>query len=383
MKKFIKGVESCAEQLANLPTADQTIFSDLSRTTSAPKKKRKRAKKPARKQIQAKKFFLTFPQCDVEPQVALNNLIFKYPCTWAIVSRETHQDGTPHLHIVVNLKQKLITRDPNIWDFIVGKHGNYQVAKHILKVVKYVTKDGNYVSHLIDPPTWIKSHQTKNGASFELVAKLMKEGKSLEELDDLHPGMIAQNLSKLRKYEQFLTSKKRKLSSKQLQKWNPIPIQNLDQDFRTLGIWLNNNLHPGSPRHFKQKQLWLWGTTNLGKTSLVMKLMNYFRIYMIPMDVRHLDDYEDDDYDLLVMDEYKGQKSITWMNGFTQGGHFPIHRRYSGTIKKKNLPIIVLSNYSVEQAYSKVNMYNPERLIPLKTRFEIINVNKFIDLKIK
>ncbi len=104
---------------------------------------------------------------------------------------------------------------------------------------------------------------------------------------------------------------------------------------------------------------------------------------MIPMDVRHLDDYEDDDYDLLVMDEYKGQKSITWMNGFTQGGHFPIHRRYSGTIKKKNLPIIVLSNYSVEQAYSKVNMYNPERLIPLKTRFEIINVNKFIDLKIK
>ncbi len=104
---------------------------------------------------------------------------------------------------------------------------------------------------------------------------------------------------------------------------------------------------------------------------------------MIPMDVRHLDDYEDDDYDLLVMDEFKGQKSITWMNGFTQGNHFPIHRRYSGTIKKKNLPVIVLSNYSIEGAYEKVNMYNPERLQSLKNRFEVINVNKFINLKIK
>ncbi len=347
------------------------------------KKVKKKRKRTARKQIQAKKFFLTFPQCNVEPTLALNRLIFKHKCQWAVVSQENHLDGTPHLHIVLNLKETLITRDPNIWDFIAEKHGNYQVAKHILKVVKYVTKDGNYVSHHIDVPTWIKSHQTKNGASFELVATLMKEGKSLEELDDLHPGMIARNLVKLRKYEQFLTSKRRKIASKELQQWKALDIGNLDLDFRILGIWMNNNLHPGSPRHFKQKQLWVWGNSNLGKTSMIMKLMTFFRTYMIPMDVRHLDDYEDDDYDLLVMDEFKGQKSITWMNGFTQGGHFPIHRRYNGTIKKKNLPVIVLSNYSIEGAYEKVNMYNPERLQSLKNRFEVINVNKFIDLKIK
>ncbi len=96
------------------------------------------------------------------------------------------------------------------------------------------------------------------------------------------------------------------------------------------------------------------------------------------MDVRHLDDYDDKDYDLIVMDEFKGQKSITWMNGFTQGSPFPIHRRYEGTIKKKNLPVIVLSNYSIEGAYEKVNMFNPERLNSLKNRFEVVNVLKFI-----
>ncbi len=98
------------------------------------------------------------------------------------------------------------------------------------------------------------------------------------------------------------------------------------------------------------------------------------------MDVRHLDDYDDNDYDLVVMDEFKGQKSITWMNGFTQGSHFPIHRRYEGIMKIKNIPIIVLSNYSIEGAYEKVNMFNPERLNSLKNRFEVVNVVKFINV---
>ncbi len=361
-----------------LSKEEETIFSTKSRTKNT---KRKRSKK-VNKQIQGKKFFLTFPQCSVDPKLALTRLTFKYPCIWAIVSQESHLDGTPHLHVVFNLKDKAIFTDPNRWDFIAMKHGNYQIAKHILKVVKYVTKDGNYESYKIDVPTWLMSHQTKNGASFELVASLMKAGNSLEQIDDLHPGMVARNLVKLQKYDKFLLSKKRKLASAELKQWRALDISALDQDFRLLGIWMNNNLH-GSPRLFKQKQLWLWGNTNLGKTSMVMKLMKYFRTYMIPTDVSHLDDYHDDDYDLLVMDEYKGQKSITWLNGFAQGSHFPVHRRYSGTMKIKNLPLIVLSNYSIEQAYDKVNMYNPERLFPLKSRFEVINVLKFIDLKIK
>ncbi len=97
-----------------------------------------------------------------------------------------------------------------------------------------------------------------------------------------------------------------------------------------------------------------------------------------------MDEYEDADYDLVIIDEFKAQKSITWMNGFVQGGlPFPIERRYCGTRKEKNLPVIVLSNYSIEGAYEKVNMFNPERLNSLKERFEVVNVVKFIDLKIK
>ncbi len=120
--------------------------------------------------------------------------------------------------------------------------------------------------------------------------------------------------------------------------------------------------------------------TNLGKTGLVMKLAKFFRIYWVPLDSHYLDDYEDSGYDLVVFDEYKGQKSITWMNSFVQGSPFPVNRRYHSTIKEKNIPVIVLSNYSIEQAYDKVHMLNPLRLDTIRSRFQVEQVCSFIKL---
>ncbi len=104
------------------------------------------------------------------------------------------------------------------------------------------------------------------------------------------------------------------------------------------------------------------------------------RIYWVPLDTAHLDDYCDEDYDIVVFDEFKGQKSITFMNSFIQGTPYLVYRRYRSYLKTKNLPVIVLSNYSIDEAYSKVHMFNPERLIPLKKRFKCINVKKFINI---
>ncbi len=345
-----------------------------------PKKKRKKSHKKSRKRIQAHKFFLTFPQCEVEPFQALNRVLLKYPnLKWIIVAREKHETKGNHLHIIFWLKNIERYRDVNHWDWIVGKHGNYQIVRNVVKVVKYVTKHPDYVTHGIDVPTWLKSHLTKNGASFELVAKLMQEGVSLEALDELHPGMVARNLQKLEKYEQFLQSKKRKAEAKTLAVWDALDIGAMDLDFRSLGLWLNKNLN-GRRRPMKMKQLWLWGSTNLGKTTLVLHLMKTHRTYWVPLDIGHLDDYDDADYDLIIFDEFKGQKSITFMNSFIQGTPYLVYRRFRSYLKTKNLPVIVLSNYSIQEAYSKVHMYNPERLTPLKERFNCINVKKFINI---
>ncbi len=102
----------------------------------------------------------------------------------------------------------------------------------------------------------------------------------------------------------------------------------------------------------------------------------------MPLDTHYLDDYDDSEWDLIMFDEFKGQKTIRWLNGFVEGSPFPVLRRYHSTIKKKNLPVIVLSNYSIEEAYSKVNMFHPERLDTVRTRFQVEQVQKFIKVNI-
>ncbi len=327
------------------------------------------------------KFFLTFPKCEVSPNLALTRVIFKHTdLKWIVCSQEKHLDGSNHLHLCIWLKKKISYRDPNYWDFIAKKHGNYQVARDIVHVLKYVTKHNNYVSHGIDVQSYLKSKKSKKGLSFEWAAAQMKAGASIEDLDEENPAIVLQNLRKLQDYQRFLNRKKRKLAGSNLTAWTPIDLLSLPQDFRSLGAWLNSNL--GSPRIFKQKQLWIYGGTNLGKTSLMMSLMKYFRIYLVPLDCRYLDDYDDAEYDLIMFDEFKGQKTIRWLNGFVEGSPFPVLRRYNSTIKNKNLPVIVLSNYSIEESYSKVNMFHPMRLDTVRTRFQVEEVRKFINVNI-
>ncbi len=112
MKKFKKTVGAVPIVLTE---EEKTIFSDHSRTKGAKKVKRKRSKKVNR-QISGKKFFLTFPKCKVEPKVALQNLIFRYPCKWAVVSQENHLDGTPHIHAAFWLKNQVRYTDPKYLD---------------------------------------------------------------------------------------------------------------------------------------------------------------------------------------------------------------------------------------------------------------------------
>lgn len=62
-----------------------------------------------------------------------------------IVARELHEDGNPHIHAWILLDKKVNIGDPTIFD-IDGSHPNMQGAKSNIAVMKYVTKDGDYIS---------------------------------------------------------------------------------------------------------------------------------------------------------------------------------------------------------------------------------------------
>jgi hypothetical protein len=73
------------------------------------------------------------------------NLVNKFhPRSW-IISCEDHENGEPHYHVYLHLEKRLDTQDPLVFDQF-GVHPNIQLIKKIPAWIKYVTKDGDFVS---------------------------------------------------------------------------------------------------------------------------------------------------------------------------------------------------------------------------------------------
>lgn len=110
-----------------------------------------RAPRAAGFRLSAKNLLLTWPQCPVDKEDALNQLrnYFPYENVIAIVvGRELHADGNPHLHAYVSLRTKCNIRNSSALD-LRGEpgqvyHGNYQAARSGKAAYDYVVKDGDY-----------------------------------------------------------------------------------------------------------------------------------------------------------------------------------------------------------------------------------------------
>ncbi len=83
-----------------------------------------------------------------------------------------------------------------------------------------------------------------------------------------------------------------------------------------------------------------------------MQLSKCLRIYRVPRNEWD-DDWSDKAYDLAVIDEYRGWKTIDWINMFAEGSPMPLKRRgVSDVLKLHKIPMIVCSNQSIFEAYN-------------------------------
>lgn len=114
----------------------------------------------------------------------------------------------------------------------------------------------------------------------------------------------------------------------------------------------------------------------------MLTLEQYLSIYWIPIDEEFYDEWIDHHYDLAVLDEFKGQKTVQWLNRFLQGGPMSIRKKGSQGRKTQNIPVIILSNFSLEECYPKVAENNSGRLDTLKERLQLVPVTEFIETAI-
>jgi len=276
----------------------------------------------------------------------------KFDVEYAVVAEEAHEDGTPHLHAIIRFKQSLTTRDCNFFDFVGGKHGNLKkILRTEWRVVAYVVKAGRWVAtNGFDPVAFVKAGQKKGSTKADMIATAILEDSTvtLQAITKTHPGYVMMNMQKI---QSFLQKVRLWTAKEETTIWTPLPLPPGVSTFNSTIIeWLNKNIC--QKREFKQKQLYIWGSVGVGKTHMINLLSKLIRIYHIPKNEDWDDLYEDGLYHLAVLDEFKRQKTRSYLLEWLQGSTMILKRKgLCPLIKSCNVPTIILGNYSLDVLY--------------------------------
>lgn len=97
-------------------------------------------------ELHSSQLFLTYPQCNLDKQVAYDILFLKFNPTEIVVAHELHQNGDSHLHAYLRLPAAVRTKDPTYFD-LPPFHGNYQGCRSSKNVLRYCTKEEDYIAN--------------------------------------------------------------------------------------------------------------------------------------------------------------------------------------------------------------------------------------------
>jgi len=320
--------------------------------------------------FQASNLFLTYPQNETPPQTAMDNLKLKFAdkLDWAVVAQEPHKDQANHLHLLIKLKAKERYRSSNQADLdtLAGAHGNYQTARNITDVLKYVTKHGNYVQFNIVVDEYLKARANKKSSkSFRIGTQLLEDPLMVDSIVKEYPGFMILHGKHVDEFANRVLTMRMKEVAK---KWTAFETTLLPSPQKEIAEWCNTALGTGpadvedppdppvrvNAIALKMKHLWLYGPTGGGKSTLVEKLIDLgVRVYKVPRDEEFYDTYMDGCYDLAVIDEFKAQKRLQWLNGWLDGTSVHLRKKGSQYLKKQPLYTMILSNYTPGGCYSK------------------------------
>lgn len=331
--------------------------------------------------LQCKSIFITFPQCETEPQIALERIKAsdKTKHCKAVIAQENHQDGNKHLHLYLEFPKSFNIRDSKYFDFICAKHGNLQKVKCKEAVLAYVTKENRWISHEIDVPgilqAWKikgeKKRKRENQTKSHKIYEYLKNGSSYQDLlknDELGSFLVLHSAKVQKIAHEFRMMQEKEKREQEKPKYLHFIMNDMEYDMLA-------NLP------FKSKQFWIWGPPNTGKSTFIRKLeesgLNGFQIPTNGDFAR----WDDSQWDFAYIDEFKGQLTIQFLNEFLQGSKMYLSGKYviGGAMKNKNVPVFILSNYTPEEVYHKKTSRDLE---PLLTRLRVIELKSFNDYTI-
>lgn len=329
--------------------------------------------------LDAKQIFLTIPQTEITKEIAYNRLLEHYrdKINCFIVSTELHKDEGRHLHLYISFKDRLQTKRQDIFDFIGDKHPNIQSCRSPNNVIKYVIKDGDYISYNIDVGKHMKnieehSVRQNKGTFYSLsveIKECIKKGKiSLKDLNEKYGELFIKYNEHIKKYIRFCEDME---NMEETEKYYEDFFKNIQfNEIQNHILSLIDNKIDNRKIH------WIYDKNgNSGKSTIANYLQLYKDAYIITGG-KHADIYRHYNNNKVVIydlprDYMNSNESLyATMETFKNG--YCLDTKYEGTIKRFIPPhIIVFSN--AEPDINKLSL----------DRWNIIEVNKGNIIKYK
>jgi len=295
----------------------------------------------------------------------------------AIIGQERHEDGEPHLHCVISFISQLNVRRSDYFDVRFAQrtyHPNIQSARDRAACIMYCAKeDPDPVLFNVDIDG-IRSSKSSSGKQKEklsdVIAKMLCSGTTLRELNDQMPGWFMLNKRKVAEYVATVDQWREQSQLLALPLDVFIVKPTMSDAVKAIVTWLASAIRV--VRVNRSPQLFLYGPPGVGKSRLICHLSRYLAVYTCPMDEDFYDLYTDD-YDLIVLDEFKGQKFVQWLLRLLDGQTLNLRQKGTQYLKKKNTPVIILSNYHPDNCYKNVDCVSMEAF---RSRLTIVNVTE-------
>lgn len=191
------------------------------------KDKKNNSRKKPNFRLSGKNLFLTYPRCELDKKVAAEHLLANFGVEYLIACRELHDDGFPHLHILMTMKKKFESQVNTVFD-ILGYHGNYQIARNSDDVREYIMKSD---SHPFEHGIYTGNAQSR--VQKRAVENKLLLSKPLNELVD--EGVV--HLSQYKQYKE------------------------------AIGMYKIDSIHV--PDYIPKVCIWIYGETGIGKSRYI------------------------------------------------------------------------------------------------------------------
>nr|AWX66805.1 replication associated protein [Pepper huasteco yellow vein virus] len=225
---------------------------------------------PKRFRLNAKNYFLTYPQCSISKEEALaqiQNLSTPVNKKYIKICKESHEDGQPHLHVLIQFEGKYQCTNNRFFDLVSSTrsahfHPNIQGAKSSSDVRRTSTKTAIHVEwgeFQIDGRSARGGQQSANdtyakalnSASAEEALQIIKEEQPQHFFLQFHN--IVSNANRI-----FHTPPEPWVPPFQLSSFNNVP--------EIMTQWVSENVCDAAARPLRPLSLVVEGPSRTGKT---------------------------------------------------------------------------------------------------------------------